>query len=158
MRYDYARIGTFLESLVGVPLSGLGRVLSMGVFNYGNQVSRADGSTEQIESGSEFALHVQCPFRLIRGGVIVLGSVDMHTYATPDAEGDRQSIYDLKAALIDRGVQQSPAFVVAAFVNEPGDLRVEMTDDLALEVFPADSVGRESWRLLRRFGEHVVLP
>lgn len=104
-------------------------------------------------TGSQYAFHVQCPFRILQGNRIVLGSGEMN--------------FDLDKAPYDDGAKVVEGFLSAArpevlrvSINGFGDVRIEMDHEIKLEIFPTSSSSRpeERWRFLARFGTHYSFP
>lgn len=153
------------EPIIGLHLSGIGRALNMGLFLFGPNVTVFDSRTSTEHIGSAYALHVQCAFRVTRNGRIVLGSDDMLVPAealregkNANSEGGELSAFDVIAARITAGIELSPLVVHNVIFAACGDLRVELTDQVAIEAFPMGARPSEAWRFLRRGGDHVVFP
>lgn len=66
-----------LSQLIGLPLWDATRTLNMGMFQLGAYRTRINLKGEQDTVG-EYALHIQCPWRVIGPGGIVVGSEDRH--------------------------------------------------------------------------------
>ncbi|GAB3838817.1 hypothetical protein ACFPIJ_35685 [Dactylosporangium cerinum] len=114
----------------------------------------------------EFALHVQCPFRIVRGARIVLGSTD-YRHPLP-GQVDRATAFDRHQTQFDRiaTILNGPLaadnglLVHAAHLRDDGALHLSTGQDLRIEVFPATSGPVECWRLFVRNsdGPHYVWP
>ncbi len=76
-----------IQSMVGLTLSGIGRALDMGIFEFGEDVEWTNPRTQQVDLGSEYAIHLQCPFRVTRKGRILVGSCDISTVRYVLADG-----------------------------------------------------------------------
>lgn len=154
-----------IRSMIGLGLSGIGRALNMGVFSFGADVAWVESDTGASRTGSEYAIHVQCPFRLTRGGRILVGSNDVlpsrEVMTDPigrDSEMESVTAFDVVADRIVKATQSSPLVVRDVRITKSGDLRVELSDRVAIEAFPASGSPSEAWRLFRRGGEHLVFP
>ncbi|MFI5708661.1 hypothetical protein [Kribbella sp. NPDC051620] len=122
-------------------LRSISRTLDMGEFH-------ATGPTGDI------AIHIQCPFRLVRGTSIVLGSADLNS----SREG--ATFYDDRATQITELLAKSTVPMTDVTVGNAGALAISWRDDLRLEVLPTSSaVDTEAWRIFRRnSGPHLGYP
>jgi len=117
----------------------------------------------------EYALHVQCPWRLTKGTRLVAGSGDLYTPADPDADRetwDRDVVgatwWDDRMREFFRGTSLSIRVqdVMADFF---GGFRLLCSDTVTFEVFPSASAAphdvSEYWRLLQPAAstEHFVV-
>lgn len=145
-----------LAILVGKALWTCRRAADMATFQFGARVKKADFYGKTAEVG-EYALHVQCAWRVARGGVIVVGSRDLYYPAGYEDDGDeipssfnwerdpnrRDTLID---ELFDQGRKQ---FTVRRIDSgAAGRLTMELSDDVSLEVFPDYSLHAEYWRFL----------
>lgn len=151
-----------LQKLIGQPLVDMWRVLNMAVFAFGDDVKWI--STDSGErTGSRYALHVQCPFRLLRNGRVLVGSDDLwveakNPSAVRSSEGQEETYYDLVVSRIVRGTKESPLIVRSIRTSGCGDLALDLSDGVAIEVVPTSARPSEAWRFLERGGEHVTYP
>ena len=152
--------------LIGNPLWGCGRAADMATFQFGPRTERIDRHGKAYWVG-EFALHVQCPWRIVREDGVVVGSQDLYYPAEYDPKigvpeefdwnRDPTRCYHLLSALFDNETRE---FIVQAIdVGSAGGVRVLLNHGLALEVFPCDSLEREHWRLFKLGSEekHFVV-
>jgi hypothetical protein len=74
-----------LRNLVGLPWWGAFRSLNLHCLHFGKPIerSRRDGNLETV---GEFALHIQCAWRLSQGDKIIVGSADRLTPRGPPSE------------------------------------------------------------------------
>ncbi len=129
----------------------------MGVFEFGDPVEETDSVLGRVIRSSEYAIHVQCAFRLARNGSVVLGSDD-HRRSKGSGD-DPETMFDLRAEAIDRSLANTPHVVVEEIAVAPiGDLTLRLSRGLEIDVFVNSSSPAEQWRFLRRLGEHVVFP
>jgi hypothetical protein len=137
-RYSAAFDG-FLEQAVGLPLWGSSRALNLQMFLLG-AVVREDSGLGVVEKG-EFALHVQCPWRLTgRASSIIAGSDDRRDPA-------------LKEILATR----RPPRILAMKTDALGGLSVRLDGSRILQVLPCTSESGEYWRFVKLHGTHAVV-
>lgn len=111
-----------------------------------------------------YRLHVQCPFRVVRGSRILLGSVDLAYSA--DRNVDAKVAYDMRTTMYDRNAQiltsklSSGDFpVLDAELDENGAFFFEISEAVRFEIFPACSGAVEGWRLFEKGSDvHYVYP
>lgn len=142
--------------------TGMGSVASMGIFEFGNSLTWDDDRPGETKVGSEYAIHASCPFRIIRGKSIVLGSEDFYwrrCESSPESVSQAdETMFAARSNLIDQALSRQEIFVVSVDVSIFGDFTVTMGDGLVISGFPAGSRSTESWRFIRRFGDHVTFP
>ena len=150
--------------LLDRPFVGSHRAADMEIFLFGEPEILTDREGRQ-HLGSPFALHLQCPWRITARGQIVVGSADLTSPRSgieddsfdPNVLGASRRDELLEAYFFPR--DREPRLVRTVVANAAADLTVRLDDGSALEVFTTASRGfeHESWRFLRRFGQHVVL-
>lgn len=105
--------------------------------------------------------HIQCPFRILQTGKLVLGSCDMRYPQRgigEDAFDDFKTIYDSRSATLNAILKQLRASVSAVTVGGAGYLNIRWGPDFLLEIFPDCSGSVESWRVFTRGGQHYGFP
>jgi hypothetical protein len=145
-----------LQPLVGLPLAHAVRAGGMRGLHFG-QPRRAGRALV-----GEYALHIQCPWRLDGPDGIVTGWTDLWCHPGSRApEGwdfdEGPNLQDERLAALLGGVDEPSG----AYVNETealvveevrctpfGDVRIHLSGGYRLWLFPAGSAG-EHWRLLR---------
>jgi hypothetical protein len=155
-----ASIVSSLKALVGLQLSLMHHAGNMRGFHFGRIARSANGIT------GEFALHVQCPWRIESETAIVTGFHDWYVFAggpegisdDPDWEPETGgSLQELRLrALFDCPIDESRTLInrtsalwvtgVAADVY--GGCHIGLDNGLCIAVFPCASNG-EHWRLFR---------
>jgi hypothetical protein len=143
--------------LLGKVLWGSHRASDMTIFQFGVRKKVTDFYGRVAEVG-EYALHVQCPWRIAEEERVVVGSLDL--YYPPDLKiadpvphldwdwesGNRQD------ELLKQMFQSGKSFQVQAIeVGAAASLHIVVREDFFLDVFPDDSVTsarHEHWRLL----------
>jgi hypothetical protein len=141
--------GEIASILTGAAVRSVGRAADMGVVEF-------DGPR-----GEEVMAHLQCPFRIVQDGTIVLGSADMR-YAQKDA-GEQafdefRTVFDARAAKLTALLGQTRPRVVGETVGTAGELTVTWEPAFRLEAFPDCSGQMEAWRVFLRGGVHHGFP
>jgi hypothetical protein len=128
LRHDPARLEAALAPLIGLPLWSSGSAADLHWFQFGArcevtaQFGPRKGTRRTV---GEYALHVQCEWRLLG----TTGNV-LATRGHSDSWDDSSYV------------------VEAIHADERGGLRIRLSDGFMLEVIPDDAHG-EQWRLLR---------
>src|SRR4030095_13034377 len=130
------------------------RAADMATFQFGahKQVRTFKGEAAEV---GEYALHVQCPWRIIRDETILVGSGDLY-YPADDfsADGipnnfnwdrDPNRRDHLLGVLFESGTREF--MVEAVDLGKAGTLRIDFEKGFRLELFPSDSSDDEHWRL-----------
>lgn len=143
-----------LTVLVGKRLWASRRAADMSTFQFGARIKTQDFYGRPCEVG-EHALHVQCPWRIVQGVQLVVGSGDLYFPANfedseslpSDFEWDRAP--NRRDRLLGELFDGDPEFVVQKIETSAlGSFRLVFHGGMLLEVFPDDSLRREHWRLL----------
>jgi hypothetical protein len=144
-----------LKPLLGKRLWCSRRAADMEMFHFGARVPTTDGRGKSVEVG-EYALHVQCAWRIVGPGGIVVGSRDV--YEQPDGLTEAPSPeFDWeKGNRRDERMQHFLAIerpegvpVESISGDDVGGFRLGLSNKFRLEVFPHGSSPEEHWRLLR---------
>ncbi|MFF4549058.1 hypothetical protein ACFY1J_33300 [Streptomyces sp. NPDC001406] len=139
-------VGRLLE---GAVVGSVGRAVDRGVVEFAGP------------EGQVLMVHLQCPFRILQGGKLILGLQDM-TYpqkgAGPDAFDRFATVYDARAETLNRGLAALRPPVTAVTVGPAGALAVTWEPGFRLEAFPDCSGRVEAWRAFARGGEHYGFP
>lgn len=159
MAPDFSLVSTGLSRLHGLPLRRATRAADMLVLQFGREVP---APTRQSPNGvaGEYALHVQCPWRISGPAGVVVGARDLYVSTNPSAEdhypGDRPG-----TALADellRGwfeeLSDAPIVVRDSSADRCGGFVLSLSASYALETFP-DAASRrpdeeKQWRLFSR--------
>jgi len=159
-------IGHATSVLVGKPLWQCHRAADMAMFQFGRQRKIQNDRGEWREVG-DVALHVQCRWRVLRQGLIVIGSSDLYYPADFQVSGKVPEGFDwdkdnnLRDKLLDNLFSgNTREFLVRSIsVGQAGSLQILLSGDLSLELFPDDSLTGEHWRLFTPGGEgsHFVV-
>jgi hypothetical protein len=163
-----------LQQLIGLKLSRMALAADMRTLQFGNTKPRQGGVV------GEFALHIQCPWRIETDTGVITGSGDL--YAPYDeseemsesfdwAKGDNLQERILRQLLVgyDEKTKQivnstDLLSVEAVQVDSVGGFSLELSGGYRLSVFP-NSTRYEAWRLFRPSTdewesreEHFVVP
>ena len=136
---------------------------------FGRKVS-APTTREPSRMAGEYALHIQCPWRVSGAAGVLAGSSDIYVPADPEMDETDFRWDEPGNALGDErlsrwigALETAPLVVQTVRVDRCGGFTLELPDEFAFEVFPDATSAphdiREQWRLLRP-GEdtpHVVL-
>ncbi|MFE6618824.1 hypothetical protein [Streptomyces sp. NPDC057740] len=137
------------QILTGAVVRSVGRAVDMGIVEFHGP------------DGEEVMVHMQCPFRIVRHGKILMGSADMRYAqkgAGPQAFDDFRMIYDAQATTLNRVLGQLRPRVDGVTVGAAGELTVSWEQAFRLEVFPDCSGTIEAWRAFVRGDAHHGFP
>lgn len=150
--------------LVGMPLWSLGRAVDLAWFEFGSRRTLKGWKGRETEVG-DYALHVQCPWRIRLGNSILVGRGDI--FCTPEETNEpTPADFDWqKGNRFDRVVpelfqNESRQFTVQAVeAGEAGSLAIGLEGGYKLEIFPHDSESDEHWRFFKPHTEepHFVV-
>lgn len=135
-----------LSRIVGLPLSAARRAADMRTFQF--------GKLRPVERGTvgDFALHVQCPWRIEGPEGIVTGHSDLWESAESDAPFDENWDYEkspnLQDAQLAEWMAQTQLLVESVDADEFGGAAISLGHGFVLRLFPAGARG-EDWRLFR---------
>jgi len=139
---------TSLSQIIGLPLTAAGRAADMRTFQFGTLRAVARGSI------GDFALHVQCPWRIEGPDGIVTGRMDLWEPAEEDSPFDEDWDYEKSPNLQDTRLErwlaehESALVVETIDADEFGGASIGLGQDFVLRIFPAGTRG-EDWRLFR---------
>ena len=143
--------------LAGKQLWGWGRAADLISFQIGTERMVVDGRGHPKTVG-EFALHIQCPWRMTRNENLIVGSGDL---CCPPDGSDPQTDFDWDVAMgnrcdviLGRLFYEKGHLVIESVELQPaGILQMLLTDSIRLELFPDASADREHWRLFEPYTE-----
>jgi hypothetical protein len=158
-----ATIQAALAPLCGLPVYNIGRAAGMLWVQFGTP-RRVPSRLDLERVLGEYALHLQCPWRVSGATGVLTGSSDLFVPADPmadegmfrwDKPGD--AVVDL---LVRRWVSAhaaKPLVVERVSVDRCGGFALSLSQEFAIEVFPDASAEphdvREQWRLFRTEGD-----
>jgi hypothetical protein len=153
--------------LIGKTVWQCTRAADMACFDFGERrtVPSFRGGTKEV---GEYALHVECAWRVRHGEEIVVARRDLYYPADYQHEsGDNPPSFDwdkdpnrlekLFRLFFENGARSF--MVLGARAAEAGGLNLALCDGFYLELFPDYSFGDEYWRLFRPSAEepHFVV-
>ncbi len=155
----------WLDNLVGKPLTGVNHAADMAMIGFGEgPLVERRGKTIQL---SEWDLHLQCPWRFVRDGSVILASTDFHYEAATGAPCDRGEVrksvfFANRNSMLD-WMGGNPVTVVSLTMKAAGAFDLVFDRDLELNVLPAFSQNfhaMEEWRLFQpgTDADHFVYP
>jgi hypothetical protein len=144
-----------LSRLIGLPLTGSHRAADMRIFQFGKLRSAVSKSPKRKPRlVGDWALHIQCPWRIDRPEGIITGRMDL--WLSPDGEylpddlphGDE--LPNLQDVQVQTWLEQNASSLIVKSVDadQHGGGSVEFVDGSAIRFFPAGKHG-EDWRLFR---------
>ena len=173
-------ITTRLSPIIGTPLQGITRVADMVCFQFGNLIEKdalyrdesGHAAVHKVTAG-EYALHVQCCFRIPCGNTIVVAKSDLFQpskdYVTSHGLNKEDAIpndfdYDVAGnsrmdEVFATTFNQPAGFLVESVKANPiGDLHIAFTNGFLLDVLTDISGGEECWRFFKHGDEkHLVV-
>lgn len=145
-----------LSALIGMPLWAAGRAADLAWLHFGERRVVKDFRGNPKEVG-EFALHLQCAWRIVEGDRVVVGSRDLYypagsstTEVPEDFRWDVQGANRLDERL-EEFFQDANLYVVHVEAGLAGAFHLFLGNNVSLEVFPDDSFDGEHWRLFRPY-------
>jgi hypothetical protein len=148
------------SALIGMKLWDAGRAADLAWFAFGERRTVRDSRGDSKEVG-EYALHVQCAWRLVQRNRTVVGNRDLYYPAgwemdSPDVSADFK--WDVQGAnrldeKLTQFFQNNKEGLTAVRVEAgiAGALQIFFEDEAVLEIFPNDSFEGEHWRLFRAY-------
>lgn len=154
-----------LDVLRGKPLWSSGRAADLAWFQFGKRrtVKGFRGDAKEV---GEYALHVQCAWRIRVGDKVVVESRDL--YVPPEENADRPENFEWDVQGANRRDQriaglfqnETRQFLVKQIlVGEAGSFTIVLDSEYALDVFPDDSLSDELWRIFEPYSDvsHFVV-
>jgi hypothetical protein len=137
-----------LSQIIGFPLTAVRRAADMRTFQF--------GTLRPVDRGSvgDFALHVQCPWRIEGPDGIVTGRLDLWEPVEDNAPFDENWDYEkspnLQDARLERWLARNEVSLVVKSVDadEFGGATISFGQGFVLHLFPAGTRG-EDWRMFR---------
>jgi hypothetical protein len=155
-----AKIQNALLPLVGLPLWDGGRAADLTWLQFGQRRMVKDFRGEPEEVG-EYALHLQCVWRLVQGEQVIIGQRDLYYPAAPgrtSPEVPAGFTWDVQGAnrldyLLDEFFHRAnrELIVERTEVGRAAAFAIFFRDNFVLEIFPNDSFDEEHWRLFRPY-------
>lgn len=148
-----------LSVLVGKPLWASGHSAGLEWFQFGlrREVTGIRGNVKDV---GEYALHVQCAWRITRQDRVVAASGDLHEASEQDSGESQRTLTRLDDRLQQLFKADTVQFAVERIeVRDAGAFSITLADGFALDVLPDDSTDDEQWRLFKPYseGDHFVV-
>lgn len=155
-----------LQVLVGLPLSIIRNAADMKVLHFGTIRPHRSGRG----TVGQYALHIQCPWRIVSETVVITGTSDRFIEPREGAEvneDDAQSgsLQSIRIAALLNGFDEA----TKSFVNATKQLVVMkansdiyggadllLSGGYRLQIFPDGSL-EEDWRFIEEEGRHFVI-
>jgi len=137
------RVIAALSRIIGLPLTASRRAADMRTFQF--------GQLRPVDRGSvgDFALHVQCPWRIEGPDGIVTGRLDLwepvEDNAPYDKNWDHEKSPNLQDALVKQWLAENELVVTNVDADEFGGAAISFRQGFVLRLFPAGTRG-EDWR------------
>jgi len=146
-------INKILQDLIGLPLTRTTRAANMECLKFGTIFrTEKDGTKNNI---GEFALHLQCPWRLTNENEIIVGNGDLYQQADETADYDENYDYfefnaNLRDVRLDKLIKDKTITIISAKADKFGGLEICFENNITLTVFPdlASKADNENWRLI----------
>jgi len=152
-----------LSVLINLPLTSTGRVVDLQWFVFG--VTNPDESNnEHDQFNFEYAIHVQCAWRISDTKGIVVASRDRYYSANCSSYEDNQDFNwdvpgsnqcDQKIANFIESKSTKPLIILSVEADVVGSLRINLSEGYVLDLFPDDSLGKEYWRFFKLNSDHT---
>jgi len=157
-------IQSALDVLVGKDLWASGRAADLQWFQFGQCRTVTDSRGGAKEVG-EYALHVQCAWRIRKGDVVIVGSRDLYSPAEDTKDGQHFDWEIPGTSRLDKRIhsifenETRHLLVSVVEAREAGSFTVQLENDYELDVFPHDTLPVEHWRLFRPYKDepHFVV-
>jgi hypothetical protein len=153
-------IRSALQVLIGETLWSSGRAADLQWFQFGQRRTVTDFRGRAKEVG-EYALHVQCAWRIRSGDSVTVGSRDLY-FSKEDSEDDQSFDWQVQGAskldqriteLFENGTREF--FVSNVQVGNAGSFTIVLESNFAMEVFPYESSAKEHWRFFRPYSDEA---
>ncbi len=155
-----------LKVIIGKIFWGAGRAGEIQWFQFGNkQVIVTERET--IKEVGEYALHVQCAWRITSPKGIFVGSQDKYLPANDsneqadDFDWDQPGVNrcDDRISMLFNGRESHTLLVKNVSADSYGGFCLNLSDNFSIEVFPDLSLDDECWRLFQPYknGPHFIV-
>jgi hypothetical protein len=144
------------QMLLGQPLVSSARAADMEMFGFGDDVASV-GWRGRPRVTPRYAMHVQCPWRIVANALVVVGYHDLceprSDFPDPDAFGPNEGIgTSRREELLERFYEERrkrPRIVTGCDLGAGGWLRLTFDDEATLALSPdvAAAADPEYWRV-----------
>lgn len=149
----------YMAPLIGKRIVKIGRAADMLWMHFGVLKSYIDYKGREIEKG-QFAIHVQCPWRILYESDVILGKADMELYgeieaASAHAVTGLSQFDELKDNVLEEYLS-APVELIS--ISQTGTLVIQLTNGCTFETFPDSVCHQEFWRFINsEDGRHTVV-
>jgi hypothetical protein len=150
----------YTDWLISKDFVDIGRAADMLWLSFGKEIT-IKIHDQKSRVVNEFALHLQCPWRFIQKGLIILANADIY-----DVTNDKDYDYDEWDVLgnnrFDKAVEETmspmlPLKVEQFCTDSKRDIKILFGQGLVFETFINASSPSENWRLINfATREHII--
>ncbi|SCB60033.1 hypothetical protein GA0061105_10983 [Rhizobium aethiopicum] len=166
MNVNRALLQDGLQVLVGLPLSIVRNAADMKVLHFGTiRPPRSGRGTV-----GEYALHIQCPWRIVSESVVITGTSDRFVTLQGGAGWNddvpqSQNLQFIRIAALLKGFDEATKsfintteqlVVMTASADTYGGADLALSGGYRLQIFPDGSL-EEDWRFIQNEGRHFVI-
>ncbi len=150
-------IEMLLNNLVQKPIIEIGHAANMLWMGFGKRIPWTNYKGIVVER-STIALHVQAPWRFLRGSKILFAQDDLfvsNCEGLPNAQEERETVFEKKSKEWIKSADG--ACVVNCTMNIYHDLHIDFSNGDVFEAWSNISDDSECWRMLHFDHDHVHL-
>ena len=140
-----------LGILIKQPLTDIGRAGNLLWLSFGKKIFVVDKNGCK-KTQSEYALNIQCAWRIVKDCRIIVGSRDFYIPRTDlqidSFEWDTQGVNRFDEKIEELNFHQRYGIVDKISADEFGGIKITFNSSIVLEVFPDDSLEDEFWRFI----------
>ncbi|WP_064692699.1 hypothetical protein [Rhizobium aegyptiacum] len=166
MNVNRALLQDGLQVLVGLPLSIVRNAADMKVLHFGTIRPHRSGRG----TVGEYALHIQCPWRIVSESVVITGTSDRFVAlqggaGRNDDVPQSQNLQFIRIAALLKGFDEATKsfintteqlVVMTASADTYGGADLALSGGYRLQIFPDGSL-EEDWRFIQDEGRHFVI-
>jgi hypothetical protein len=156
-----------LRPLINTRLTDIGRAHTMEWMIF-IPVARDDVLLTTDNINIEYALNIQCLWRITGPEGIIVASEDLYYAAGNDPFRNSNDFdwtpqgsnrLDERASSFKEIITNKPLTVLSVNADAVGGVSIHLSENYSVDIFPADSLGREFWRFFRRndTNKHFVI-
>lgn len=148
------------SALVGLPMFRCTRAADLASFEFGEPRVIRDHK-QRMQKVGDYALHVQCAWRITHQSRILVGKDDLY-YPAEGIDSNRDFQWDSPGAnrqdklLKELFAQRHQALLVQRLeVGDAASLSLIFGSELRLDIFPDGTAREEHWRLFRPYTDEA---
>lgn len=149
------------SELVNEKLFDMGRTSDLLWIQLGEKILVKNYKGFEVQKGS-YAIHVQCPWRIVCHGELVLGNMDIYRPKDGIVESEfdwseiGNSVFDEKLEKVK--IELLPVKIKDLILDDIGTLKLICDDEFIFEAIPNSSGRIEFWRFINNISKkHVVI-